>query len=82
MRPELPFLAAGSVAIAGGMAKERAWPSNGTKALMATLIVVVLASASSNTAVAPLVRAIGMLVLLASVIASVPVFTANQTKEK
>jgi hypothetical protein len=82
VRPELPYLAAGSVAIAGGMAREKTWPSNGAKALMATMIVVVIASATSNTSVAPLVRAIGLLVLLTSVMASVPVFMANQKKEK
>ena len=79
MRPELPFLAAGAVAIAGGTVRERKWPSEGGRAILGTLALVIVASATANTRIAPLVRAIGLLLLLASVMASVPAF---QTKPK
>lgn len=79
MRPELPFLAAGGVAIAGGLAREKRWPSEGGRAVLGTLALVVVASATAGTRIAPLIRAIGLLLLLASVMASVPAF---QTKKK
>lgn len=77
MRPELPFLAAGGIAIAGGMAREKKWPSEGAGALIGTLILVVVASATAGTRIAPLVRAIGLLLLLAVVMATVPALRAN-----
>lgn len=78
MRPELPFLAAGAVAIAGGAARERKWPAEGGRAILGTLALVIVASATADTRIAPLVRAIGLLLLLASVMASVPAFSTKQ----
>ena len=71
MRAEMPFIAAGAVTIAGGVYREKAWPSEGARAILGTLTIVVVASALNDTAVAPLVRAVGMLVLLVAVIATV-----------
>lgn len=82
MRTELPYLAAGGVAIAGGMAEAKAWPPSGTRAVLATLVMVIVASATNNTAIAPLVRALGFLVLLGAIMAAVPVLAANQTRSK
>lgn len=70
-RPELPFLAAGTVAIVGGAIRDKKWPANTTKALVATFAIVLLASASSDTPLAPLVHAIGLLVLLAATLAAI-----------
>jgi hypothetical protein len=70
MSPELPFLAAGGVAIAGGAIAEKKWPSNGVKALVGTVVLVVIASASAGSKLAPLVHAIGLLLLLAAVLAA------------
>lgn len=81
MRPELPFLAAGSIAIAGGFVREKAWPENGTKALIGTLVLVVVASATSGTAIAPLVRALGLLLLLISVMVSTSAFPVFNNKK-
>ncbi len=80
MRPELPFLAAGGIAIAGGIAREKKWPSEGGRAILGTLVLVIVASATANTRIAPLVRALGLLLLLASVMASVPVFQVANKK--
>lgn len=71
MRPEMPYLAAGSVAIVGGAIRENGWPSEGAQAAIGTLIMVIFASATANTKIAPLVRAIGMLLLLAATMATV-----------
>lgn len=71
MRPEMPFLAAGVVAIAGGTIREKQWPSEGAQAVIGTLILVIFASATASTKIAPLVRAIGMLLLLAATMATV-----------
>lgn len=70
MNPELPYLAAGGVAIAGGAIAEKKWPSNGIKALVGTVILVVVASATAESKAAPLVHAIGLLLLLTSVMAA------------
>lgn len=71
MRPEMPFLAAGTIAIAGGAIREKQWPSEGAQAVIGTLILVIFASATANTRIAPLVRAIGLLLLLAATMATV-----------
>lgn len=82
MRPELPYLAAGGIAIAGGMAREKAWPAKGTGALIGTLALVVVASATSGSSFAPLVRAFGLLVLLVAIMTAVPAFQAGRKKGK
>lgn len=71
MNPELPYLAAGGIAIAGAAVKEKRWPSNSTKGIIGTVILVLVASASKDTVMAPLVRAIGLLFLLAAVLTTV-----------
>lgn len=71
MRPELPYLAAGAVAITGGAIRERKWPSNATTAVIGTVALTVITSASANTRIAPLVHAVGLLFLLAAVMATV-----------
>jgi hypothetical protein len=83
MQPELPFLAAGAVAITGGAIKERKWPARATNAVIGTVVLTVLASATANTRVAPLVRAIGLLLLLTAVMATVTsVQNAKKGKSK
>lgn len=71
MRPELPYLAAGAVTIVGAAAKEKHWPSNAARSIIGTVALVVLASATGDTALAPLVHAFGLLVLLVAAIAAV-----------
>lgn len=71
MRPELPYLAAGAIAITGGAVKERKWPTNATTAIIGTVVLTVVASASANTRVAPLVHAVGLLLALTAVMATV-----------
>ena len=69
--PELPFLAAGAVAIAGGAYHEKKWPANAGKAIIGTVALVILASATSDTPIAPLVHAIGLLILLTAAMSAV-----------
>lgn len=77
MRPEMPFLAAGAVSIIGGAIKEKAWPKHTVRAIVGTVVLVVAASATTGTRFAPLVNAIGLLLLLTSVMSAV---RAAQTK--
>lgn len=70
MSPEFPFLAAGGVSIIGGAIAEKKWPANGVKALIGTVVLVIVASATGNSRIAPLVHAIGLLLLLTAVIAA------------
>lgn len=81
MRPELPYLAAGALALAGGFARDGGWPAEGTGALVGTVALVVVASASAETRAAPLVRAFGFLLLLISVFVAVPAFQAAAKKK-
>jgi len=67
MGPEAPFLAAGAVAIAGGVARDKAFPPEGMTAVVGTVFLVIIASATANTKAAPLVRAVGMLLLMAAI---------------
>lgn len=78
MRPEMPYLAAGMVALAGGVARERSFPKEGMTAVIGTVALVIIASATAETPVAPLVRAIGLLFLMAAVMAAVPALTKRK----
>lgn len=71
MRPEMPYLAAGGIAIIGGAVKEHKWPSNATKAVIGTVALTLVASATGDTRFAPLVHAVGLLLLLTAVMATV-----------
>jgi peptidoglycan/LPS O-acetylase OafA/YrhL len=79
MHPELPFLGAGAIALIGGAMREHGWPSNATTSIVGTVALVLVASATANTRIAPLVRAIGLLLLLTSVMAAVN--AASKTKK-
>lgn len=80
MRPELPFLAAGAVSLIGGAIEQGAWPDTALRSILGTVALVVVTSAASGTRIAPLVRAIGLLLLLTAVIAAVK--AANKRKVK
>ena len=75
MRPEFPFLAAGAISLAAGAKRERGFPSNGMTAVIATVALVIIASATAGSRIAPIVRAFGMIALLATIMAAVPTFT-------
>jgi len=81
MRPEMPYLAAGTIAIVGGVRREKKWPKEGLRALVATIILVIIASATTDTKLAPLVRAVGLLTVLIAVIAAVPAFNTTSGKK-
>jgi hypothetical protein len=71
MRPELPFLAAGVVSVIGGAIHQKRWPDNTGRAAIGTVVLVLASSASANTRIAPLVQAVGLLLLLTSIMAAV-----------
>lgn len=71
LRPELPFLVAGLTSIVGGVIKEKKWPKDTGRVVIGTAVLVVVASATTNTKIAPLIHAIGLLLLLSTVMATV-----------
>ena len=81
MRPEFPFLAAGAISLAAGAKRERGFPSNGMTAVIATVALVIIASATAGSRSAPIVRAFGMIALLATVMAAIPTFSNNRRRE-
>lgn len=81
MAPEFPFLAAGAIAIVGGYRREGQFPKDGMRAVLATIVLVLIASATTNSRFAPLVRAFGFLVLLGSTYATVRAYQ-SKSKEK
>lgn len=61
---ETPYLLAGVVAIGTGVARTKGWPEEAPKAMLSTMVLVILASLSADTPAEPLVRALGLLLLL------------------
>jgi hypothetical protein len=80
MASEVPFLIAGTVAVVGGFAREGHWPANGTKAVMATGAMVLVASVADRTALEPFVAALGWLAVFGAVYAATPALTARKRK--
>jgi hypothetical protein len=71
MRPEFPFLAAGAVTIVGATVKEKHWPSGAARSILGTVVLVIIASATGDTPIAPLVHALGLLLLLVAAMAAI-----------
>lgn len=71
MRPELPYLAAGTTSVIGGAIAAKGWPDNMVRSAIGTVVLVVAASATAGTRIAPLVHAIGLLLLLTAIMAAV-----------
>lgn len=74
-------LLAGGIALAGGFAKEGHWPDKGVEAVIGTLGLTLLASATQNSRIGPIVRAFAWLLLLVAVYSVVPALhhTVKQT---
>lgn len=69
--PELPFLTAGAIAIVGGSIKNHGWPPSAPKAIIGTVVLVIAASATADSPIAPVVHALGVLLVVASLMAAV-----------
>ena len=57
---------AGSIALVGAVRKDGRWPANGVQGVIATAVLVLIASATNGTKIGPLVRAFGIMLLLSS----------------
>lgn len=68
MRPEMPFLAAGGIVLAGGAIKAKGPPPNALRSLMGTIVLVIVASATAGSKVAPLVQAFGILMVIGALL--------------
>lgn len=66
MGPEFPYLGAGALSLAGGAIKTGKWPDNTMQVAIATAVLVLFASATGDTKLGPLVRAIGILFFMAA----------------
>ena len=77
--PELPYLAIGFVAVAGATIRDNKVPDL-TLPAIGTIGLVVVTSASTGTRYEPLVTAIGHLLLLSVIIATVNVVRTKAKK--
>ena len=68
--PELPYLAAGTVAVIGATVRDGKLPDITVPAI-GTVVLVLIASATADSRIAPLVRAFGYLLLLTATITAV-----------
>lgn len=75
MQAEIPYLASGGLAIAVGYKNEGGWPQNGTKAVMGTIALVVIASFLGSTQAGPLVAGFGWLLFMAVAFAAITAFS-------
>ncbi len=82
MSPELPFLAAGAVAVVGGTKKYGHFPPNGLSAVIGTVVLVIAASATANTHLAPLMHAIGLLLLMGALYGATKDFQVKKVVSK
>ncbi len=82
MSPETPFFASGALLFLAGVARGKAVTQNVMVAMFAVLGLAVVASATANTPVAPLVRAIGLLFLLTSGSAAILALSDESKKRK
>jgi hypothetical protein len=80
--PELPYLGAGALALVGGAIKQGHWPDHALTSVIATVVLVVFASATGDTKIAPVVRAIGLLFLMAALFGVVRASINKQKTKK
>jgi energy-converting hydrogenase Eha subunit G len=78
MGPELPFLGAGAVAIVGATVRDGKLPGL-TRPLLGIMALVLVASATTDTRLAPVVRAFGLLVFLVAVMTTTRVILARKS---
>lgn len=77
MRPELPYLGAGAAALIGGYRTEGGFPENGYKVIIATVVLLAITALTSGTRIAPLVRAIGLVMFMAAVYGAARAYSDN-----
>lgn len=82
MSPEFPFIASGVLLLIGGTASNGGFPDDTVKSLVGTAILALVASATTGTQIAPLVRAIGILYLLTSALATIKLIDSAKKKDK
>lgn len=76
----LPYLGAGVLAIIAGAIRKKDWPDNTLKSTLATVALMLIAGMASQTRLAPLVKAIGVLLCFAAGMAAVR--AGYETKKK
>lgn len=73
--PETPFIASGILVVATAVKRDGALQAAAFRGILASLVIVVLASYTAGTRAAPIVRAIGIVSLLATLTLAVRVYT-------
>ena len=63
---EILYILAGGVAIFGAVRRDGHWPAKGIQSVLATAVLVLIAAATNGTKLGPLVRAFGIVLLVAA----------------
>lgn len=85
MSPEFPFIASGVLLLIGGAARNKGFPKDTIKSLIGTAALALVASATKDFRIAPVVSAIGFLYLLTVGMATINIMSvasAKKNKEK
>lgn len=82
MSPEFPFIASGALLLIGGAARNRGFPKDTIKSLIGTAALALVASATKDYPIAPVVRAIGFLYLLTVAMATIKIIDDYHSSKK
>lgn len=78
-KPEYLVMGAGGLAFAGGFAESNGFPPNGYVVLSATAALTLIASATNNSPVQPVMTGLAGLMLLTAAIRYIPGLSTPQT---
>jgi len=78
--PELPYLAAAGVSVVGATIRDGHLPDL-TRVAIGTIALVIFASMTAGTKLAPLVRAFGLLILTVAVISATNATLRKSTRK-
>lgn len=73
---------AGGIAVASGWHRESKFPANGHKAVIATVLLMVVTSIAENTTAGPVFRGLAYLLLMAAIIVAIRDWNIKKGKSK
>lgn len=81
-RPETPYIATGVVVVATAIKRDGNVSTRAFQGLFATVLLVLFAAFTGRTAIAPVVRALGILLFIVALIMAVKAWEGSLSTEK